>query len=164
MGNTNKPWEIVFFSDSNYMGDLLRRRSISSFILCVIGVLVSRQSKSQKSVSLSRSEAEYIAFSEAVKEVVFVIQLLGSMKILVKYPVTIRVDNKGVIFMANNIATIHYTKHMDIRYKYINDYVYDGVLKKFFVKSADNDSNILTKNLSLEVHERHSNKIVGEMH
>ena len=29
----------------------------------------------------------------------FVIQLLGSMKILVKYPVMVRVDNLGTIFM-----------------------------------------------------------------
>ena len=36
---------------------------------------------------------EYIALSEAVKEVMFVVQLLGSMNISVKYPVMVRVDN-----------------------------------------------------------------------
>ena len=100
----------------------------------------------QKSVSLSRSEAKYVALSEAVKEVMFVMQLLGSMKIVVKYPVTLRVDNVGVIFMASNITTTCCTKHMDIKYKYVKEYVEDGVVKIFFVKSADNDSNILMKN------------------
>ena len=75
-----------------------------------------------------------------------IIQLLGSMKIL-KYPVTVRVDNIGAIFMASNIATMSHTKHIDIRYRYVNKYVEDGSVKIVFVKAADNDSNILTKNL-----------------
>ena len=57
-----------------------------------------------KRVFLSSSEVEYIILSEA-KEVMFVIQHLGSMKIAVKYPVTVRVENVGAIFMASNITT-----------------------------------------------------------
>ena len=76
-----------------------------------------------KSVSLSSSEVEYVALSEAVKEEMFVVQLLGSMKIAVKYPVMVRVDNVGAIFMAGKITTTCHTKHVDIRYKYVNEYV-----------------------------------------
>ena len=71
-------------------------------------------------MSFFNSEAEYISLSEAVREVMFVIQLLGSMKILVKCPFMVRVDNVGAIFMARNITTTSHTKHMDIRYKYVN--------------------------------------------
>ena len=46
----------------------------------------------------------------------FVIQLLGSMKISVELLVTVRVDDVGAIFMASNITTMSYTKHVDIRY------------------------------------------------
>ena len=63
------------------------------------------------------------------------VQLLGSIKIVVKYPVTIRVDNIGAIFMASNTIV--------------------------FVKSDDNDSNILTKNLSADLHEEHLKKMVA---
>ena len=84
--------------------------------------------------------------SEAVKEVMFVAQLLESMKTVVKYPVTVRVDNICAIFMASNLATTCHTKHRGIRYKYVNEYVEDGLVKIVVVKSADNDSNILTKN------------------
>ena len=81
------------------------------------------------SVSLSSSEAEYIALSEAVKEVMFVTQLLESMQITVKYPVTVRVTNIGTIFMASNIMTTSCTKHINIRYKYVNEYVKDALLR-----------------------------------
>ena len=78
-GNSNKPWKIICFNNSDYAGDPVSRQSISCFILYVIDVPVFWQSKSQKSVSLSSSEAEYIALSEAVEEVMFVAQLLESM-------------------------------------------------------------------------------------
>ena len=75
----------------------------------------------------------YIALSEAVKEVMFMVQLLGIMKIAVKYPVTVRVDRIDAIFMAINITTTCHTKHVDIKYKYVNEYVKDRVVKKVFV-------------------------------
>ena len=81
-GNSNKPWESVCFSDSDYAGDPVSTRSISGFVLYVLGVPVSCQLKSQKSVSFSSSEAEYIALSEAVREVMLVAQLLESMQIV----------------------------------------------------------------------------------
>ena len=84
-------------------------------------------------MSLSSSEAEYIALSEAVKEVMFVVQLLRSMKIAVKYSVMVKVDNVGAIFMASNITITCHTKHVDIRYKYVNEYVEDRVVKIVFV-------------------------------
>ena len=108
------------------------------------------------------SEVECVAFSDGVKEVMLVVQLLGSMKILVKYPVMISVDNVEAILMATNITTTPYTKHVDIRYKYVNEYVEDRIVKIIFVKYADNDSDIITKNLSAELHEKQSKKMVGE--
>ena len=52
----------------------------------------------------------------------------------------VRVDNMGAIFMASNITTTSHTKHVDIRYKYVNKYVEDEVVKIVFVKSAENDN------------------------
>ena len=89
-------------------------------------------SKAQKSVSLPSSEDEYIALPEAVNEM-FVIQLLRCINILVQLPVTVRVDNVGSIFMTSNITTMSCTKHMDIRYKYVNTYVEDRVVNIVFV-------------------------------
>ena len=48
-------------------------------------------------MSLLSSNAEYVALSEAVKEVMLIIQLLGFMKISVKNPVMVRVDIVGSI-------------------------------------------------------------------
>ena len=54
------------------------------------------------------------------------------------------------------------TEYADIRYKYVNEYVEDGVIKIIFVKSGDNDSDIMTKNLGGDLYSKHSNKLVKE--
>ena len=64
---------------------------------------------------------------------------------MVRYPVMVRVDNVGAMFIASNITTACCTKYVDIRYKYVNKYVEDGVVKIVVVKFSDNNSNILTK-------------------
>ena len=99
------------------------RQSISGFTLYVLGVPVSWHSKLQKSVSLSFSEVENVTLSEADKEVMFVALLLEIMQIAVKYPVMVRVNNVGAIFMASNITTTSHTKHVDIQYKYVNEFL-----------------------------------------
>ena len=44
----------------------------------------------------------------------------------------------------------------------MNEYAEDGVVKIIFVKFADNDSEILTKNLSAELYEKYSKKVLGD--
>ena len=153
--SADEPWDLVCYSDSDYAGDPDTRRSVSGYILYVCGVPICWRSKAQRSVTLSSSEAEWIALSEATKEVMFVLQLLESMHIRVQLPITVRVDNIGAIWMSQNVNTSSRTKHVDIRTKYVNEYCEDGVLKIIFVKSVDNDSDIMTKNLGADFHSKH---------
>ena len=46
--------------------------------------------------------------------------------------------------MASNITTTCFTKHVDIKYKYVNEYMEEGVVKIVSV-------NFFTKNLSAEL-------------
>ena len=78
-------WQIVAFSDSDYAGDKETRISVAGFILYLMGVPISWRSKGEKSVTLSSSEAEYVALSEAAKEVKYVYQVLARMGIQVKF-------------------------------------------------------------------------------
>ncbi len=69
-----------------------------------------------------------------MKEVTVVSQLLTSIMIHVQFPITVHADNMGTIFMAQNIITMNITKHVDLRYKFVNEYVGDGTVKIIFVK------------------------------
>ena len=148
--------------DSDFAGDKDTRISVYGFILYFCGAPISWRSKSGKSVTLSSTEAEYFAISELTKEIMFVRQVLDSMGVLIELPIIIEVDNVGAIFLAHNSTTSQRTKHIDTRVHYIREFVEEGVLKIIFVKSADNDSDICTKNTVKEVFNRHSKKIITE--
>ena len=64
--------------------------------------------------------------------------------------------------MSKNITTSNCTKHVDIRTKYVNEYCKEGKLKIIFVKSTDNDSDIMTKNLSGDLHYKHLKKLIKQ--
>jgi Reverse transcriptase (RNA-dependent DNA polymerase) len=153
-------WNIVAYSDSDFAGDNETRISIAGFILYLMGVPISWKSKGQKSVTLSSSEAEFVALSEAAKEIKFVFQVLQSMGIRVTLPIIVRVDNIGAIFIGSNVAVSQRSKHIDVRYHFVREFVHDGFLRIIFVRTKDNDADIFTKNLSGELHDRHATKMV----
>ena len=82
-----------------------------------------------KSVTLSSSEAEHVALSEAAKEVKFVCQVLKSVNLNVQLPIVIRVDNIGAIFVSENIAVSQRTKHVDCKLKFVQEFVFEGFIK-----------------------------------
>jgi hypothetical protein len=149
------------FTDSDYAGDPVSQRSVTGYIIYMHGVPICWKSSLQKSVTLSSCEAEWVALSEAVKDIIFIINLCDSMQIKIQLPVTVRVDNIGAIFMTQNVTTISRTKHVDVRGKYVREYAEDGVIKIVFVRSEDNDSDIMTKNLASELYGKHSKKLLG---
>ena len=157
-GTVGEPWVIVCFTDSDHAGDPVTRRSVSDFIIYVHGVPMVWRSRANKCVALSSSESEWYALSEAIKEVLFLISLCESMNIRVQLPVTVRVDNVGTIFMSNNVTTTGRTRH--IRTMFIREHVEDGTVKIVFVRSEDNDSDMMTKNVSSNLQSRHSSKVI----
>ena len=162
VSNGKGQWSMVIYSDSDYATDPENRLSVSGFVLYLCGVPIVWRTKQQRSVTLSSSEAEYYALSEAVKEIRFIYQLLKEMGFEVVLPITVRVDNIGAIFMAENMQVSQRTKHIDTRLRFVNQYIDDGFIKIKFVGTNENDADLFTKNLGKDAHERHGEKLVEE--
>jgi hypothetical protein len=146
-------WNITVYSDSNWAGDLENRRSISGFIIFLLGCPIVWKSKQQQSVTLSSSEAEYVALSEAAKELKFVAQTLESIGIKVKYPITVFVDNVGAIFMSENVTATKQTRHIHTRYRFVYEEVEDGRIIVRFVKTDENLADQYTKNVKSDIYD-----------
>jgi hypothetical protein len=155
-------WEFQAFCDSDYSGDRDKRLSVTGYIIYLMGVAIAWKARAQRSVTLSSTEAEYVAISEVCREILFVAQVLEFLKLKVKRPIVVRVDNVGAIYMANNQTTSQRTKHVDVRYHFVREYIEDGMVKIIFVKSKDNDADIFTKNLDGETYWRHANKFLAD--
>jgi hypothetical protein len=156
------PWEIEAFSDSDFGGDKDGRKSVSGSIVMVSGVPISWKSKGQNTVSLSSTEAEYIALSETVREAKFISQVLEVMHIEYKKPINIHVDNIGAIFLAGNRNSSERSKHIDMKYHFVRDLIDEGLIDVKFVRSEQNLADLFTKNLNGELFELHSSKLLTE--
>ena len=77
------------------LSDKETRISVFGYVIYFCGIPIAWRSKGMKSVVLSTTEAEYMALSEVVKELKFIVQLLQTMNITVELPITVHVDNVG---------------------------------------------------------------------
>jgi hypothetical protein len=143
----NKEWDLVSYSDINWAGNPETRFSVTVFIIYLLGAPICWRLKGQKSVTLSSSEAEYVAMLEANKEISFIYFLLKGMGIDVKLPIVVRCDNVGVIFMAENPSSGIRTCQIDTRYDFVCEYVEYGLIKTVFDESSINDADMFTKNV-----------------
>ena len=77
--------------------------------------------------------------SEAAREVEFVYQILISLNFKVKLPTIANVDNSRAIFISDNVSVSTRTKHVDIRYRFVQEFVLDGFLntEHFFLFWTD---------------------------
>ena len=143
-------WDMIMYSDSDWAGDLENRRSITGFILFVMGCPVVWKSKQQGNVTLSSTEAEYVACSESIKEIMFVAHTLESVGIKVNYPITVKVDNVGAIFMSENVTATARSRHIDARFHFIREYIENNEVKIVFVRTKENKADVFTKNTKSE--------------
>ena len=97
-----KKWALKALIDSDFASDKETRISIYGYIIYFCGIPIDWRSKGVKSVVLSTTEAEYMALSEVVKELKFIVKLLQTMNIEVESPITVYVDNVGAIWLSNN--------------------------------------------------------------
>ena len=151
-------WKIIAYSDSDFAGDRDLRRSVTGFSIHIGNCLISWKSRSQKTVTLSSTEAEYVAVSEVCMEIMFVKQILEFFKIKVEFPITVHCDNVGAIFLGYNQKNSQRTKHVDIRHHYVRQYVEDGTVKIIFVRSEENAADVYTKNTTGAIFEKHAIK------
>ena len=104
-----------------------------------------------------------MALSEVVKELKFIVQLLQTMNIEVELPITDHVDNVGAIWLSNNRTTIDRTKRIDIRTCFVKkEYQEDGKIIIKFVKSEENEADIITKNTTNTIFQNHQKKLVWD--
>jgi hypothetical protein len=146
--NKIKNWSLHVFCDSDWAGDSERRISITGLIVYLMNVPVCLRSKAQRGVTLSSSKAEYVAFSEVVKEIKFIYYLLREIGIEVNLPITVKTDNVGVMFMVQYTSSGVRTRQIDTRFHYFRENLEEGIINIEIIKTIENYSDIFTKNVS----------------
>uniref|UniRef100_A0AAV1V300 Integrase catalytic domain-containing protein n=1 Tax=Peronospora matthiolae TaxID=2874970 RepID=A0AAV1V300_9STRA len=138
------------YSDADWAGELADRKSTSGYVFMLLGAPVSWGSKKQPSVSLSTSEAEYIALSLAIQEGKWIHRLLCEIVMAANEEgpeLVIREDNQSCIKMTKNPVNHGRAKHIDIKYHHIRDEVKRGEVKLEYCETTLMLADIMTKGL-----------------
>jgi transposase InsO family protein len=139
-------FELVGYSDSDYAGCKVDRKSTSGGCHMLGRSLVSWSSKKQNSVALSTAEAEYIAAGACCAQILYMKQtLLDYGVVLEKVPLLC--DNESAVKLANNPVQHSRTKHIDIRHHFLRDHVAKNDISLESVRTEDQLADIFTKPL-----------------
>ena len=130
---TMNGWQMKAFCNSDYAGDKDTRISMTGFILCLNGAAISWRSCSQKNVTLSSTEAGYVAVSEVCAAIMFMKQVTEFLQMKVNLPILVNMDNVGAIYLASNATSGQRTRHIDARYHFVRSYVGEGTVKMVLV-------------------------------
>ena len=103
----------VGYSDSDWAADISDRKSVGGYMFLINGKPITWNSKKQASVSLQICEAQYIAVTEPVKEVIFIYQVFDDINLRVVSPI-LYCDNNPAVNLAKHPTNHRNSKHIDI--------------------------------------------------
>ena len=136
---------ITTFSDSDWAGCRKTRKSVSGFVVYLGKTPISWKSKTQPTVALSSCEAEYVALSITVKEILWITQFFKEVGHDLELPIFIFGDNTAAIALAKDPVHHERTKHIDIKHHFLRQHVMENKVRLTYVNTADNVADLLTK-------------------
>jgi hypothetical protein len=158
MANTIWGWV-----DSDWAADLDSRRSHTGYILMLTGGAVSWKSRRQDCVSLSTSEAEYVAASQCGQEVIYLREILRDFGFPPTGPTRVYEDNLACVSMSENPVRRKYSRHIDIRRYFVRDLVAQQILKLVPLRTNLMVADALTKSLPAPAHAKHRDVMIGRV-
>jgi hypothetical protein len=121
-------------------------RSVTGYVFFFAGGPISWRSRRQRSVALSSTEAEYIAASDAAREVVWLRRLFSEMMFIkLEKPTVVYEDNQGAIALTLNDQDHERSKHISLRAHFIREKVQEMELMLLYVNTSLNIADVFTK-------------------
>ena len=148
--------KLSVYVDADYANKDSDRRSVSGVAVMVGGTIANASSTTQHCVTLSTSDAEYVAMAQGAKTALFTKAVLDFLQPeLANGTIDLFEDNQGAIAIAENPISGGWTKHFDVRYHFMRELVERKVLNIQYTESSNQHADIATKPLGLEAFARH---------
>jgi len=102
---------------------------VTGYFFRLANGIISWQPRSQKTIALSSTEAEYMALSDCSRQAVWMKTVFSELEMPLG-TIPICGDNQGSIFISSNPVQERRSKHIDIRYHYVRDCIEDVGAKR----------------------------------
>lgn len=138
------------FTDSDFAGDSDDSRSTSGYVFMMSKAAVAWSSKKQPIVTLSTTEAEYVAASACACQSVWMKEVLKGFNQSQESAIVIKCDNSSSIKLSKNPIFHGRTKHIKVRFHFLRELVKDGEIDLIHCGTQDQLADIMTKPLKLD--------------
>jgi hypothetical protein len=144
-------FDMHIFTDADWAGDQLSRRSTTGYVVFGVGGPIAWQSKLQTTVSTSSMQSEYQAMYAGMIEIVWLRGVLGEIGLSLFKATPFFIDAQSARDLAVNPVFHKRSKHIAIKYHWIREHVDpDGEFKTAVLKLVGTDhqsADIYTKAL-----------------
>ena len=118
---SNSELQLESYSDADFAANKLDRKSLTGGIVRLNGMPVSWTAKKQGGVALSTMEAELVAASEQVRELLGIREMMCEIEKPPMLPMPLHVDNQAALKQLAGEASSLKAKHIDVRLKFVCD-------------------------------------------
>ena len=119
------------------------------------GDVIFYSSKKQDNVTLSSTEAEYVAACTCAVRLVWMRRLMQKLGFPQNDPTVIFDDNTGAIDLAEAPAIGARSKHIDVKYHKIRELIRDNIVRLVHCRTENMWADVMTKNTTRPIHHRH---------
>ena len=158
-----RKWTLTLYVDSGFAMDPDKRRSRYGYIIFLNGNAVAFGTGLAARTATSTPEAEYVAMAHGLKELLWTYQTLLTMGIDIQLSMQIMEDNQACIQIADNPISQRRTRHVDIRYHFVRDYINDGTVTLAYCATKDMLADIMTKIMPRAAFTKLRDKIIGDV-
>lgn len=142
--HNNSRDELIAFSDADWAGERTDRKSTSGFVIFLNGGIVSWNTQKQKCVSLSSTEAEYVALAECIKNVTIIQSILEELvSDCTLNPTTVFEDNQSCTSWILNLGKRG--KHTELRCHYSKLMSEEGKVEIKYCPTSEMIADLFTK-------------------
>ncbi|GFW43310.1 retrovirus-related Pol polyprotein from transposon TNT 1-94 [Trichonephila clavipes] len=139
-----KSLKLRCYSDSDFATTRDDRVSMGGFITFIDETPISSRTFKQKSVSLSTMEAEYVSLTEAAKEFIWLKNVINNKSLNLELSENVMFcDNQAAISYSKSPVENYRTKHIDVRYHFLRNLIYDKVFQIKYIGTKNNLADIL---------------------
>ena len=142
--------ELVTYTDSDHAGDLDERKSTSGYVFLLSSGAISWSSKKQPIVSLSSTEAEFIAVASCACQAVWLKRVLGKLGQNQGKPTIIHCDSSSAIKLSKNPVMHGRSKHIDVLFHFLRELTKAGTVKLVHCGTQEQLADVITKPLKLD--------------
>jgi hypothetical protein len=149
------------YTDADYANQIDNRRSVSGRCIMLHGAAIMWSSKQQSVVALSTAESEYIAASDAAKDCLWMRKLLRDLGHDMSAPTLLHEDNTAAMKWATDSSAWSKTRHIDVKFHAIREWVEDGAIKLVYCPTAAQLADGLTKALPPAMHKHSADMLLN---